>query len=142
MEDIEQGLRKIGPRYSAIDDKRERVLRLLRNGQIKLEKPSPVKMNIQGLRLRGSRPRPVTNRWFRPFFSYERNGILNWGVSMNYARFLFPIPPMFYLVYCLLPAMHGVTYEREYNNFQWEVIYPKMGIDNLPYSDSTITRIA
>lgn len=142
MEDIELGLRKIGPRYSAIDDKRERILRLLRNGQVKIERPPPVKMNIQGLRLRGSRPRPVTNRWFRPFFSYERNGILNWGVSMNYARALFPIPPMFYLLYCLYPAMTGVTNERESRNFQWEVIYPKMGLDMPPYTDNTITRIA
>ena len=105
-----------------------------------MRKPE-VRLNIQGLRPRGRRI-PVTGRWWRPFFSFERNGILNWGVSMNYARFLFPIPPMFYLVYTLLPAMHGVVYERENENYQWETVYPKLGHDRPYYADVTITRIA
>ena len=33
MEDLEQGLRKIGPQFSEIDEKRERMLRLVRSGQ-------------------------------------------------------------------------------------------------------------
>ncbi len=141
MEDLEQGLRKIGPRYSSIDDQRERMIRLLRNGQVKIMRSPPVNPNIPGLRLRGKKV-PVTGRWWRPFFSYERNGILNWGVSMNYARVLFPIPPMFYILYCLLPAMYGVTDERESMNYQWEVIYPKMGLDRGYYAESVITRLA
>ena len=43
--------------------------------------------------------KPTNTRWWASFTSYERNGILNIGLSRNWTRIAFPILPLFFYFY-------------------------------------------
>ena len=81
-------------------------------------------------------------KWFRPFHSYERNGIMNWGVSANWTRMVFPLVFMIYSAYMMQPVLHGSVYIKQYNMFQYEAIYSKMNTNRPPPAFQTITRVA
>ena len=86
--------------------------------------------------------KPSSFRWYQSFTSYERNGILNLALSRNWVRVVFPLVPVFYMVYMMQPVIHGHTYVMHYNNYQWESIYFKYGGNRPVYTDNTITRLA
>ena len=101
-------------------------------------------MEIPGLRKKRTpfSASPSNQRWWAPFMSYERNGILNIGLSRNWVRLAFPLLPLFFFVYMWEPILHGTIYIQQYNNFQWEGVYYKFGSNRPVYTDNTITRLA
>ena len=141
--DLRQNLPKYGPRYSHKTAMQEEMARRVMNYELKPVMKVRINKDVPGLRKK--RPfaaRPVTKRWFRPFHSWERNGLMNWFISMNWVRFAFPIAPFFYLVYMMQPVMHGNIYYQENNNFQWESIYLKFAWNRPPPMEQNITRVA
>ena len=101
-------------------------------------------MDIKGLRKKkvAFRAKPNNKALWASLGSFERNGMLNVGLSRNWPRFAFPLVPMFLFFYSLQPAMHGTTYIQAYQNYQWETVYHKFGSNRIIYVDNTITRIA
>ena len=86
--------------------------------------------------------KPTNTRWWASFTSYERNGILNIGLSRNWARIAYPILPLFFYMYMWEPLIHGTIYEQHYNNYQWEGVYYKYSSNRPVMVDNTITRLA
>ena len=76
-------------------------------------------MNIPGLRKKKHpfRPAPSSFRWYEPFGSYERNGVLNVGLSRNFVRLVYPLVPAFFFIYIMEPVIHGHTYIMHYGNY-------------------------
>uniref|UniRef100_A0A7S3J2B5 Uncharacterized protein n=1 Tax=Euplotes harpa TaxID=151035 RepID=A0A7S3J2B5_9SPIT len=100
--------------------------------------------NIPGLRKKNvpfSR-KPSSHRWFRPFHSFERNGVMNWGLTANWARIVYPLAFMFLCAYTMQPVMHGNIYINHFNNFQWETVYAKFNWNRTPIMTQCITRVA
>ena len=103
-----------------------------------------INQDIPGLRKKKTAfsPKPANSRWWAPFSSYERNGILNIGLSRNWVRLCFPIVPMFLFTYMWMPVIHGTIYINHFNNYQWEGVYYKYSGNRMVYVDNTITRLA
>ncbi len=103
-----------------------------------------INQDIPGLRKkkRAFSAKPVNTRWWASFVSYERNGYLNIGLSKNWVRISYGIMPLFFFMYMWQPVIHGTIYNQHYNNFQWENVYYKFGINRPTYTDNTITRLA
>ena len=94
-----------------------------------------INMDIQGLRKKkvAFRAKPNNRRWMHSWGSFERNGMLNVGLSRNFVRLMFPTVPLFLFAYSLQPAIHGTVYNQAYNNFQWETVYHKYGAKVRPF---------
>ena len=103
-----------------------------------------INQDIPGLRKKNTpfARKPNNRIWWHSFTSYERNGVLNIGLSRNWTRIAFPIIPIFFAVYFFNPIIHGTTYINYYHNYQWEGVYYKFATTRMPYSDATITRLA
>ena len=103
-----------------------------------------INQDIPGLRKKKKAfaAKPSNSRYWAPFASYERNGILNVGLSRNWVRIAFPILPMFFYMYMWQPLIHGHIYNAYHNNFQWETVYYKYQSNRMIMSDNTITRLA
>ena len=86
--------------------------------------------------------KPTNRRWWSPFISYERNGILNVGLSRNWVRLVFPLVPLFFYFYDWQPLIHGTVYIQHHNNFEWESVYYKYQTSRMPMVDNTISRLA
>ena len=100
--------------------------------------------NIQGLRKRKTPwGRNVANkRLWDPFSGVFRNGILNVGLSRNWARLVYPCVPMFLMIYLMQPVIYGTIDLKYNNNYQCEGIYHKFGAIRMPYVDQSVTRLA
>ena len=88
-----------------------------------------VNMDIPGLRKKkiAFSQKPNNKRWMASWISYERNGILNVGLSRNWVRLAFPLVPLFFFAYMWQPVIHGTIYIQHFNNYQWEGVYYKYG---------------
>ena len=144
MTDLKQTLLKIGPQHSTIHEQQAEIVKLMKGFEIKAECHCTVNRNIPGLRKKNVPflEKPVSGRWYRKFHSYERNGVLNWGLSANWVRIVFPIVPLFLFVYTIGPCLNGTQYIQQNCNYQWESVYPKFNGVRMPNMFSTITRIA
>ena len=144
MNDLRQTLPKIGPQHSSIHEKQAEIVKLIKNFEIKPQLHWMVNQNIPGLRKKNFpfSKRPASQRWFRPFHSYERNGCMNWHLSANWARIVYPLTFAFFAVYMMNPVMHGSIYIQQWNNFQWESVYPKLNWNRPPIMTQCITRVA
>ena len=60
-----------------------------------------VNMDIPGLRKKKVpfSNKPNNRRFMASWISYERNGVLNVGLSRNWTRLAFPLIPLFLFVY-------------------------------------------
>ena len=101
-------------------------------------------LEIPGLRRKkvAFSPKPSNSRYWAPFTSFERNGVLNIGLSRNWTRIAFPILPVIFFIYMWNPLIHGNIYIMHNHNFQWEGVYYKYGSNRPVYTDQTITRLA
>ena len=92
MNDLRQTLPKIGPQHSSIHEKQAEIVKLIKNYEIKPQMHCMVNQNIPGLRKKNYpfHKKPSSHRWFRPFHSYERNGCMNWLLTANWTRIVFP----------------------------------------------------
>ena len=142
--DLYQNLPKIGPRFSHIDEKQQTVVTMIKKFEVAPQLKVRINMDIPGLRKKKQAfaAKPNNKRLWASFMSYERNGILNVGLSRNWTRIAFPLFPLFMFVYIFQPVIHGTTYIQHFNNFQWEGIYYKFGNNRPVYTDQTITRLA
>ena len=86
--------------------------------------------------------KPANSKWWAPFSSLERNGMLNVGLSRNWARLMYPMVPMFMFFYTMQPVIHGHVYITQYNNFNTDALYFKFSRNRPMFTDQTITRIA
>ena len=144
MTDLKQNLTRIAPMHSTIHEKQKEVVKLIKNFEIEPVMHCNVNKNIPGLRKK-SEPfirKPSSHRWYRSFHSFERNGVLNWGVSANWTRFVFPTLILFWCMYTFQPVLHGSVYINQFNNFQHEAVYAKMNWNKTPIMTQCITRIA
>ena len=143
-DDLYQNLKKIGPSYSTIAEKQAQVVEMIKRNEIKPELKVRLNMNIQGLRKKTTpfSSKPNNRRLWQAWGSYERNGMLNVGLSRNWVRLVFPAIPMFFFIYMGEPVIHGWVYINWYNNYQWEACYHKLQTHRMVYGDNTITRIA
>ena len=142
--DIYQNLPKIGPNFSKIDDKQEQVVRMVKNFEVTPQLKVRVNQEIPGLRKKkvAFGVKPNNRAWWSSWSSFERNGILNIGLSRNWTRIAFPALPLFFLIYTLQPITHGMLYIQHHNNYEWEGVYYKYGTSRMVYTDQTITRLA
>ena len=85
---------------------------------------------------------PSSHRWYRKFHSYERNGVMNWMLSANWTRIVFPCVFMFFCFYMIQPVLHGSIYINQYNMYQYEAIYAKLTWNRCPPAMQVLTRIA
>ena len=102
-------MRKIGPQYSSTQEKQAQVVQLIKRFDIKPEMKTRVNLDIPGLRKK-KKPfskTPANRKLFESFSSFERNGMLNVGLSRNWVRLVFPAVPMFMFVYCFEPVIYG-----------------------------------
>ena len=99
--DIYQNLPKLGPAFSAIDDKQNQVVEMIKRYEIEPQLKVRINMDIAGLRKKKT-PfglKPANQRWWAPFISYERNGYMNVALSRNWTRLAFPLIPLFFFMY-------------------------------------------
>ena len=144
MTDLKQTLPKIGPMHSTVHEKQLEVIKLVKNFEIQPTLHCSINQNIPGLRKKqhAFARKPSSHRWYRKFHSFERNGVLNWGVSANWTRIVFPTVFVFYCFYIFQPVMHSSVYINEFNMYQYEAIYAKMTSNKVPVMTQCITRIA
>ena len=144
QDDIHQNLRQIGPNYSQTDEKQRQIVQMIKRFEVKTELRTRVNMEIPGLRKKKTpfSATPNNRRLWETFSSFERNGMINVGLSRNWVRLIFPTIPMFFAVYMMSPVIHGQINNEHYMNYQWEGVYFKYGGDRLPMVDQSITRLA
>jgi hypothetical protein len=78
-----------------------------------------INKDIQGLRKKRV-PfglKPSNQRYWSPYSTLERNGMINVGITKNFVRLMFPFVPMFFFFYIAQPIIHGNIYIMHYNNF-------------------------
>lgn len=110
-DDINQNLRKVGPNHSVTHEKQAQVVQMIKRFEVKPELRTRVNLNIPGLR-RKKNPftkSPANKQLWESLGSFERNGMLNVGLSRNWVRFIFPMVPAFLLVYMAQPIIHGTV---------------------------------
>ena len=144
MSELKQNLPKLGPQHSSLHEKQMHIVDLVKKGELKLELWCDINMNIPGLRKRAAPGAQLitSKRWWRPFHSFERNGVLNWGIQRNWVRFSWPFLPLFWCFYTMHPLLHGVVYKQQYNNYQWEGGYLKTTLARPPPMEQSLVRIA
>ena len=142
--DLYQNLPKIGPTFSHVDEKQQQVVAMIKKFEVTPQLQTRINMDIPGLRKKkvAFSEKPNNRRFMSSWISYERNGILNIGLSRNWTRLAFPCVPLFFIVYMCQPLVHGTIYIQQYNNYQWEGVYYKYGANRPVYTDQTITRLA
>lgn len=142
--DLYQNLPKIGATFSHIDEKQQQVVQMIKKFEVKPQMHVRLNMDIPGLRKKkvAFSAKPNNRRLMASWISYERNGILNIGLSRNWVRLAYPVVPLFLFMYMWQPIIHGTIYIQQYNNYQWEGIYFKYGQNRPIYTDQTITRLA
>ena len=143
-DEINQNLKKIGPTYSTTGEKQAQIVSMIKRFEIKPEIKCSINMAIPGLRKKKTAfsSKPNNKRLWQSFGSFERNGMLNVGLSRNWPRLVWPMVPMFFFAYMLQPVIHGTVYKQAYNNYQYETVYHKYGANRILYVDNTITRLA
>ena len=144
QDDINQNLRKIGPNFSATDEKQRQIVGMIKRFEVKTELRTRVNLDIPGLRKKKTpfSTTPNNKRMWEAWSSFERNGQINVGLSRNFVRLVFPVIPCFFFVYMMAPVIHGKVNDQAYMNYQWEGVYFKYGGDRTPMVDNTITRLA
>ena len=144
QDDIHQNLRKYGPNYSQTDEKQRQLVSMIKRYEVKTELRTRVNLDIPGLRKKKTpfAATPNNKRLWESLSSFERNGIINVGLSRNFVRFIFPTIPVFFFVYMASPVIHGQINNTAYMNYQWQGVYFKYGSDRLPMVDQSITRLA
>ena len=144
QDDVYQNLKKIGPAYSTTAEKQAQVVQMIKRGELQAQMKSSINPDIQGLRKKRTpfSRKPNNRAWWASYASFERNGMLNVGLSRNWVRLIFPVVPMFMFIYIGQPIIHGTCYIQGYNNFQWNPVYHKFQSMRMIYCDNTITRIA
>lgn len=144
QDDIYQNLKKIGPNYSHTDEKQRQIVEMIKRFEVKTELRTRVNMDIPGLRKKKTpfAKTPNNKRIWEPLASFERNGMINIGLSRNWVRFMFPMVVPFLFVYIALPIIHGNINVKHYRNYQWTGVYHKYGADRMPMVDQSITRLA
>ena len=144
QDDIHQNLRQIGPNYSQTDEKQRQLVQMIKRMEIKPELRTRVNLDIPGLRKKKTpfSSTPNNRRLWEAFGSFERNGMINVGLSRNWVRLIFPSVPVFFFIYMMSPVIHGNVNHMHYQNYQWTGVYYKYGADRLPMVDQSITRLA
>ena len=144
MTDLKQNLPKIAPQHSTVHEKQAEIVKLVKKFEVRPTLHWNVNQNIPGLRKKRMpfARKPSSHRWYRKFHSFERNGVMNWMVSANWTRLVFPMVFLFYCMYCFQPVMHGSVYINQFNNWQFEAVYAKLNSNRIPMQTQTITRIA
>ena len=144
QDDIHQGLKKIGAQYSTLEEKQQQMVQMIKRYEIKPQLECHINKDIQGLRKKRIPfgVKPSTHRWWYKYSGFERNGVLNVGISRNFTRLMFPCVPMFFFFYICQPIIHGNIYYKHFNNYQWDAMYFKFSMNRPLYSDQTITRLA
>ena len=118
-DDINQGLKKIGAQYSSIDEKQQQIVQLIKRQEVTAHLECKINKDIQGLRKKRV-PfglKPSNQRYWSPYSTLERNGMINVGITKNFVRLMFPFVPMFFFFYIAQPIIHGNIYIMHYNNF-------------------------
>ena len=143
-DDLNQNLRQYGPNFSVTDEKQRQVVAMIKRFEVKPELRTRVNLEIPGLRKKKTAFAATPNNKYlwEKWSSFERNGMLNIGLSRNWVRLVFPAVPMFFFIYMWQPVLHGTVNNQHYMNYQWKGVYFKYGADRLPMVDTSITRIA
>jgi hypothetical protein len=122
-----QNLPKIGPVYSSKDEKQRVIAEEVLAYRIRPELKLKLNLNIPGLeRKKQISPRnPETYRFFARMSSKGKEGWYYLWLMPNISRFLVPFFCVAFLYYTGEALVSNVYYEREFNNFEWETVYPK-----------------
>ncbi len=117
---------------------------MIKRYEVKTELRTRVNLEIPGLRKKKTpfSTTPNNKRLWDAWSSFERNGMINQGLSRNFVRLVFPAVPIFFMVYMISPVIHGHINNQQYMNYQWQGVYYKYGADRLPMVDQSITRLA
>ena len=118
-DDINQNLRKIGPQYSAMQEKQLQFVQMVKRFEVKPELKTKINMDISGLRKKKTpfAMTPNNKRLWETLSSNERNGMLNLMLSRNWVRFVFPAVPAFFFIYMMQPVIHSTVNDQHYENF-------------------------
>jgi len=117
--DIYQNLPKLGSQYSELHDKQLRAVEMIRNYDVQAKLHVRINQDIPGLRKRkvAWRPDPSNKRLWAPLATFERNGVINVGLGINWVRFCYPLIPLFFFTYMMQPVIHGNIYNMHFANF-------------------------
>ena len=117
---------------------------MIKRFEIKPELRTRVNLDIPGLRKKKTpfAATPNNRRLWDAWSSYERNGMINVGLSRNWVRLVFPSVPIFFFIYMCSPVIHGTVNDQAYNNYQWTGVYYKYGSDRMNVVDQALTRLA
>ena len=76
---------------------------MIKRFEVKTEMRTRVNMEIPGLRKKKTpfSTTPNNKRLWETFSSFERNGMINVGLSRNFVRLIFPTVPLFFMVYMM-----------------------------------------
>lgn len=99
--DLYQNLPKLGPTFSHVDEKQNQVVQMIKKFEVTPQMEVRVNKDIPGLRKKkvAFGRKPNNRRFMASWISYERNGILNLGLSRNWTRIAFPFVPLFLFMY-------------------------------------------
>ncbi len=106
---INQNLTKYGPQYSLKDLKQRQIVGMIKRFEVKTELRTRVNQDIAGLRKKKTpfSVKPNNRTLWDSFSTFERNGMINVGISRNWARLVWPTIPVFLFVYQAYPLIHG-----------------------------------
>ena len=106
---INQNLTKYGPQYSLKDLKQRQIVGMIKRFEVKTELRTRVNQEIAGLRKKKTpfSVMPNNRTLWDSFSTFERNGMINVGISRNWARLVWPTVPVFLFVYLAFPMIQG-----------------------------------
>lgn len=128
--DQSQNLKKIGPVYSAKDEKQRVIVEQIQDFKIRPKVVVNINKNIPGLdkkKVIGSR-NPATFRFFHPFSHISKRGYNFIMTAPNAQRFMVPGFVFLFYYYVLAQYINGTYIKMELHNEELEYIYPKMGL--------------
>ena len=117
---INQNLTKYGPHYSLKDLKQRQIVSMIKRYEVNTELRSRVNLDIAGLRKKKTpfAVKPNNRGLWESFSTFERNGMINVGISRNWARLIWPTVPVFFFVYMAYPMLRGHQDNEQYMNYQ------------------------
>ena len=94
---------------------------MIKRFEVKTELRAHLNLNIYGLRKKKApfSTKPNNRGLWQAFSSFERNGMINVGLSANWVRLVMPTVPVFLTVYICYPMIRGNVDNQQYMNYQW-----------------------
>jgi len=101
------------------DLKQRQIVEMIKRYEVKTELRARLNMDISGLRKKKApfSAKPNNRGLWQAYSSFERNGMINVGLSANWVRLVMPTVPVFLAVYICYPMIRGHVDNQQYMNY-------------------------